>query len=176
MSTSRDTLEDELDLSPELADELARMVAEPSDELRRFARKCSRLLKRSGGACQHDLVSLLARRLEIRERKAEELQRKLADVCQARARREATKVRSWNRERAAFVRLLPELQRTHPGKYIAIDGDEVVGVGDTRREAAEQGWERLGLTKSLAIRNVDEGPPQTRVIHLRGDKPRRVLR
>jgi len=63
MSTSHDTLEDELDLSPELADELARMVAEPSDELRRFARKCSQLLKSSGSECQHDLVTLLARRL-----------------------------------------------------------------------------------------------------------------
>jgi hypothetical protein len=176
MSTSHDTLEDELDLSPELADELARMVAEPSDELRRFARKCSQLLKSSGSACQHDLVTLLARRLQIRERKAEELQRKLEGMSTTQAQREATEVRSWSRERAAFVRLLPELRRAHPGKYVAIDGDEVVGVGDTRREAAEQGWERLGQTKSLAIRNVDEGPPQTRVIHLRGDRPMRVLR
>ncbi len=176
MSTGKDTLEDELDLSPELADELARMVAEPSEELRRFARRCSRLLRSTGGACQHDLVSLLARRLQIRERKAEELQLKLTGMSTARAQRDATEVCSWSRERAAFVRLLPELRRAHPGKYVAIDGDEVVGIGDTRREAAEQGWERLGQTKSLAIRNVDEGPPQTRVVHLRGDRPMRVLR
>lgn len=174
MSTSKDTLEDELDMSPELADELARMVAEPSDELRRFARKCSRLLKSSGGACQHDLVSVLARRLHIREREAEELQRKLAGISRARER-ERRDAR-WHKDLAAFQRMQPELKRKHPGKYVAFEDGEVIAVGDTRQVTAGEAHRITGEAKSRIVRHVDDDDYSVREVRVWLGKPRAMER
>jgi hypothetical protein len=40
----------------------------------------------------------------------------------------------WEREYRAFQRLLPELLKTHRGKYVAIHEEQVIDSGDDRLE------------------------------------------
>lgn len=47
----------------------------------------------------------------------------------------------------AFRRDLPELLKTHPGKWVAYHGHERLGVGKTQTELYQQGFRR-GLTQN----------------------------
>jgi hypothetical protein len=40
----------------------------------------------------------------------------------------------WEREYQAFLRLLPDLLKTHRGKYVAIHEEQVIDSGDDRLE------------------------------------------
>ena len=42
----------------------------------------------------------------------------------------------WDREHAAFVRMLPQLLATHRGKFVAIHNEMVVDSGDDKLELA----------------------------------------
>jgi hypothetical protein len=44
----------------------------------------------------------------------------------------------FERERAAFFRLLPELLKSHPGKVVAIHDEQVIAVGDERRPVIDE--------------------------------------
>ena len=50
----------------------------------------------------------------------------------------------FERERAAFFRLLPELLKTHPGKVVAIHDERVVAVGDERRRVIDEATRLAG--------------------------------
>lgn len=76
---------------------------------------------------------------------------------------------------ATFVRLLPELRRKYPGKYIAMDGGKVVAVGNTPREAARLASERTGRVTSYFVRGVEEGAPEVEEVYLRLGRPREVV-
>jgi hypothetical protein len=68
--------------------------------------------------------------------------------------RELTKV---ERERRAFLRLLPQLLGTHRGQYVAVHDGKVVGSGKDRMELAMEVWGRIGGV-DLYIGLVSEEP------------------
>jgi hypothetical protein len=51
----------------------------------------------------------------------------------------------FDRERAAYHRLKPELLAASEGKFVVLIGDEVIGPFDTHEEAEQAGYERFGL-------------------------------
>ena len=55
--------------------------------------------------------------------------------------------RKLERERAAFLGLLPELLKTHRGKYVAVHEGRVVAEGDTRLEAAVAAHKTVGYVE-----------------------------
>ncbi len=55
--------------------------------------------------------------------------------------REPTK---FERERRAFLRLLPQLLATHRGQYVAIHDEKVAANGADRMEVAMNVWKRVG--------------------------------
>ena len=55
--------------------------------------------------------------------------------------REPTK---FERERRAFLRLLPELLATRRGQYVAIHEEQVAESGPDRMEVAMKVWKRVG--------------------------------
>jgi hypothetical protein len=65
----------------------------------------------------------------------------------------------WRREYMAFLRLLPELLKTIPGKYVAVHHGEVVSTGDTSVEAAMQAYDALGYVP-LHVGLVSDTPPK----------------
>ena len=50
----------------------------------------------------------------------------------------------WEREYAAFQRLLPQLLKTHHGRFVAIHGEQVVEGGDNKLAVALSVLARLG--------------------------------
>src|SRR4051794_21778074 len=50
----------------------------------------------------------------------------------------------FDRERAAFLRLLPSLLKTHDGRYVAIHEERVVDDGPDRLEVAMRVLRRVG--------------------------------
>jgi hypothetical protein len=50
----------------------------------------------------------------------------------------------WCREHAAFVRLLPELLKTHREKFVAVHNSAVVAVADTFTDAALKAYKLVG--------------------------------
>jgi hypothetical protein len=53
----------------------------------------------------------------------------------------------WDREHAAFRRLLPQLLVTHRGKFVAIHGEQVVDTGDDKLA--------LALRVLVKVGNID---------------------
>jgi len=51
----------------------------------------------------------------------------------------------FDRERATYARLKPELLAKAEGKFVVIVGDEVIGPLETDEEAARAGYKRFGL-------------------------------
>jgi hypothetical protein len=52
----------------------------------------------------------------------------------------------FTREWAAYVREMPRwLAEGQEGRFVLLKGDDVIGIWDTWREAADTGRERLGL-------------------------------
>jgi hypothetical protein len=51
----------------------------------------------------------------------------------------------YDRERATFARLKPELLARAEGKYVVLVGEELEGPVDTYEDALRVGWRRFGL-------------------------------
>src|SRR5271157_582666 len=68
----------------------------------------------------------------------------------------------WERERRAFHQLLPSLQVTHPGHYVAVHEGKVIASGRDRVEVAMEAYERVGYV-SLFVGMVAEALPRRRV-------------
>jgi hypothetical protein len=64
----------------------------------------------------------------------------------------------WRQEHNAFVRLLPELLKTHPGKFVAVHNGAVVAVGDSFKAAALDAYKRIGYVP-IHVGLVSEAPP-----------------
>jgi hypothetical protein len=60
-----------------------------------------------------------------------------------------------DKERKYFETHLAEWLKQHPGKFVLVKGDELVGVFDTQREALIEGARRFGIDGFL-VRQVDE--------------------
>ena len=70
------------------------------------------------------------------------------------------------RERAAFYRLLPELQKTHYGKVVAIHDERVIAVGDERRAVIDEARKIAGYV-DMHIASVLEKQPIERLPSIR---------
>ena len=68
------------------------------------------------------------------------------------------------REMATYKARKDEFLATHPGEYVLIHGDEVVGFWPTRGEALDVGYRRFGSVPMLAKKVVEKD----RVIFLGG--------
>ncbi|MCU0702838.1 MAG: DUF5678 domain-containing protein [Fimbriiglobus sp.] len=68
----------------------------------------------------------------------------------------------FERERAAFFRLLPELLKTHRGKVVAIHNEQVIAVGDERRPVIDEAT-RIAGDVDLYVETVAEEWPVERV-------------
>jgi hypothetical protein len=73
--------------------------------------------------------------------------------------REPTK---FERERRAFLRLLPQLLATHRGRYVAIHEEKVAEVGDDRMEVSMKVWKRVGGVDLYVGLVTDEPEPIAR--------------
>lgn len=65
----------------------------------------------------------------------------------------------FQRERAAYYRLLPELLKTHLGKVVAIHDGQVVEAGTSRIEVAMATFRRVGAVP-IFVELVTEDPPR----------------
>ena len=89
----------------------------------------------------------------------------------------------FERERAAFYRLLPELLKTHPGKVVGIHDERLIAVGDERRPVIDEA-KRIAGRVDLYIATVLEEQPVERLVGFReirgrtdhdGDRPQMAV-
>lgn len=67
--------------------------------------------------------------------------------------------KKFEREKAAFFRLLPDLLATHRGQYVAIHDEQVVDSGPDQTEVAVRVLDRLG-GGDIYVGLVSVGPPR----------------
>lgn len=70
----------------------------------------------------------------------------------------------WDREYAAFRRLLPDLLRTHRGQYVAVHDGAVVGSGPDMIAVAREAYGRFGAVEILVRLVTDEPPRVARIL------------
>lgn len=63
----------------------------------------------------------------------------------------------WAREYGAFIRLLPELLKTHRGRFVAVHDAGAVAVANTFKDAALEAYKRVGYVP-LHVGLVSEAP------------------
>ncbi len=69
----------------------------------------------------------------------------------------------FERERAAFFRLLPELLKTHLGKVVAIHDERVIAVGDDRRPVIDAATRIAGDVDLMVETVAEEWPVERRI-------------
>ncbi len=65
----------------------------------------------------------------------------------------------WDAEYEAFLRLLPELLKTHRDQYVAIHEGKVVGSGTDQLAVAMEAYREYGYVEIL-VRLVSDKPPR----------------
>jgi hypothetical protein len=65
----------------------------------------------------------------------------------------------WRREYGAFLRMLPELLKTHRGKYVAVHNGQVVASGDDKVAVALQAYREQGYVP-IHVGLVTDEPPR----------------
>ncbi len=75
-----------------------------------------------------------------------------------------------------YERRRDELAKEYGDQYIAMYDGEVIGVGDSRMEAARAGVEALGRPMALLVIKAGEPLPEPMRLGMRMDTPRRVVR
>lgn len=73
----------------------------------------------------------------------------------------------WEREYQAFVRLLPELLKTHRGKYVALHEGQVIESGDDRLEVIFRALEKTSGASIHVDLVSEQPPPPIRIPHYR---------
>lgn len=68
----------------------------------------------------------------------------------------------YERERRAFLRLLPQLLATRRGQYVAIHDEQVAESGTDRMEVAMKVWQRVGGVDLYVGLVTDEPEPIAR--------------
>jgi hypothetical protein len=69
----------------------------------------------------------------------------------------------WRREHHAFIRLLPELLKTHKGKYVAIHEERLVESGDDKLEVAFRAYQKYGYVPIYVGLVTNEPIPVIRI-------------
>jgi hypothetical protein len=72
----------------------------------------------------------------------------------------------YERERRAFQRLLPDLLKTHRGKYVAVHDEKVVDSDEDEVALATRVWQRHGYVP-IHVQRVTEQPELVRIPHVR---------
>jgi len=75
-----------------------------------------------------------------------------------------------------YERRRDELAKEYGDQYIAMYDGEVIGVGDSKIEAARAGVEALGRPMALLVIKAGEPLPEPLRLGMRMDTPRRVVR
>jgi len=78
----------------------------------------------------------------------------------------------WEREYRAFQRLLPELLKTHCGKYVAIHNEQVVDIGDDPIALIKQVHAKYGYVPIHVDLVVEPPPPPVRIPHRQLYRPK----
>ncbi|GIL14955.1 MAG: hypothetical protein BroJett039_01280 [Chloroflexota bacterium] len=78
----------------------------------------------------------------------------------------AEQERIFKREQAAFIRMQPELLKTHRGKFVAIHNERLVDSDADEFALANRVYDRFGY-RTLLIMPVTERP---RIVHIRSPK------
>ncbi len=71
----------------------------------------------------------------------------------------------WDREKAAFQAMLPELLRTHAEQYVAVHDGRVVASGTDKAAVALAAYKACGYLP-IPVLLVTDGPP--RIVYLSG--------
>ena len=69
----------------------------------------------------------------------------------------------WEREYQAFLRLLPELLKTHRGQYVAVHEGEVVDSGPDKIALALRAYQTHGYVPIYVGLVTTEPPPPVRI-------------
>jgi hypothetical protein len=69
----------------------------------------------------------------------------------------------WEREYRAFLRLLPELLKSHRGKYVAVHEERAVGSGDDKVDLAWKMYEKYGYVPIYVGLVTDQPLPPSRM-------------
>jgi len=78
------------------------------------------------------------------------------------ARTRAKSDEAFERERAAFERLKPELLKTHRGKFVAVLNEQVVDGDTDRVQLVLRVYDRFGY-RPIYVQLVEEHPPRWRL-------------
>jgi len=81
----------------------------------------------------------------------------------------------WEREYQAFLGLLPELLKTHPGQYVAIHEERVVDCGDDPIAVILRVHARHGYVPIHVDLVAEQPPPPIRIPHYRTYQARRPM-
>ena len=73
----------------------------------------------------------------------------------------------WEREYQAFLRLLPELLRSHRSQYVAIHGEQVVDSGDDPIALIKRVHARIGYVPIHVDQVSDQPASPLRIPHYR---------
>jgi Family of unknown function (DUF5678) len=73
----------------------------------------------------------------------------------------------WEREYQAFLRLLPELLRSHLNQYVAIHGEQVIDSGDDPIALIKRVHARIGYVPIHVDQVTDQPPAPLRIPHYR---------
>ena len=73
----------------------------------------------------------------------------------------------WQREYQAFLRLFPELLRSHRNQYVAIHGEQVVDSGDDPIALIKRVHARIGYVPIHVDQVTDQAPAPLRIPHYR---------
>lgn len=68
----------------------------------------------------------------------------------------------WHRDRAAFLAMLPDLLKTHSGRYVAVHDGQVVAAGEGFVECARAAYRSVGYVP-MYIGPVAERRPVVRI-------------
>jgi PHD/YefM family antitoxin component YafN of YafNO toxin-antitoxin module len=78
------------------------------------------------------------------------------------AKTRAVSNEAFERERAAFERLKPELLKTHRGKFVAVVNEQVVDMDTDRVKLVLRVYDRFGY-RPIYVQLVEEYPPRRRL-------------
>ena len=69
----------------------------------------------------------------------------------------------WELEYVAFMKMLPDLLKTHEGQYVAVHHQKVVATGDDEVDVIRQAYERCGYVTIHVGLVTSERPPVYRI-------------
>src|SRR5262245_4107865 len=79
--------------------------------------------------------------------------------------------RKWEREHRAFLRLLPDLLKTHRGLYVAIHDEQVIDSDADKIVLIERALRRVGNVDIHVGLVSEQAPPPVRIPHRREVHP-----